>query len=82
MDSQTALNAAFTELLNILLDQKNKKQDIAQKIGITPSYLSNIKNGVKPAQFDHIARMCIILDYFPLYNSKTNKFIFLPTNFL
>lgn len=53
----------FGQLLSDAINQSKKTQiQIAKELGVSPAFLSNIKNGKKKPNIDLLRKICIVLD--------------------
>ncbi len=57
------MDIEFNKLLSDAINQSKKTQiQIAKELGVSPAFLSNIKNGKKKPNIDLLRKICIVLD--------------------
>lgn len=57
------MDIEFDKLLSDAINQSKKTQiQIAKELGVSPAFLSNIKNGKKKPNIDLLRKICIVLD--------------------
>lgn len=52
------LTKKFLKILEMIRDQNESDKDLANKIGVTPAYISQYKKGKREPNIDVISKIC------------------------